>query len=85
MVGSQARAPSPSTSKGRNTLRWYQSWRSKLMMNESRYRVKGATQIMGTGAILVVRKLVSATIKIDGHAARAAHSTLSVQRGAGPS
>ncbi len=66
-------------------MRWYQPRRSKLKMNESRYKAKGATQIIGMGAMLVVRKLVSATIKIEGHAAKAAHSALSIQRGAGPS
>ena len=38
-------------------------------MKDKRYKASGATQIMGIGAMFSVRKLVSATIKMEGQAA----------------
>ena len=42
-------------------------------MNESKYKAKGMTHIRGMGAMFSVMKLVSATISMEGHAAKATH------------
>jgi hypothetical protein len=42
-------------------------------MNDNRYKAKGATHSMGMGAMFYVKKLVSATINMDGQAAKATH------------
>ena len=43
------------------------------MMNESKYKANGITHIKGMGAMFSVKKLVSATINMDGQAAKATH------------
>ena len=52
-------------------------------MKDKRYSAKGATQIIGTGAMFSVKKLVSATIRIEGHAAKSIQVAKWIAVGAG--
>jgi hypothetical protein len=81
--GKYANKAKDSTNKGNQTTRLYQDGISKQIMNESKYKASGNTHINGMGAMFSVMKLVSATISMEGHAAKATHMSCWPRPGVG--